>query len=82
MSDTRIIIIPEGIYQYLLTHVFEKHVLAGIPSGELSYAADTHRILLNAQQVDFSKLGNAKLDITPSGIKLDLKPDAGGDVSS
>jgi len=77
MSNTRIIVLPEEIYTYLLKHVFEQHLGRGISSSELQIAAETHHLLLKAQTVDYSKLGNAKLGIKPDGVELDLETTVG-----
>jgi hypothetical protein len=76
MNNTRVILLPEEIYTYLLKHVFEQHLGRGISSGELSIAAETHQLLLKAQIVDYSKLGNAQIDqLKNNGVAIDLIPE-------
>jgi hypothetical protein len=76
MSNTRIIVLPEEIYTYLLKHVFEQHLGRGISSSELQIAAETHHLLLKAQTVDYSKLGNAQIDqLKTNGVAIDLVPE-------
>ncbi len=71
----RCLILPEEIYQYLLGHVFEKHVQTGIPSDELAIASATSACLRKAQEVDFGKLGKAEIEkLGPGGVALNLVP--------
>lgn len=66
------LLLPEALHEYL-QQVFEQHVRGGIPSDELPIANEFYRRLKAAQPVDFSKLGQAKVEgMGPGGVSLSI----------
>lgn len=72
-KNLKVLLLPSDLYGYLM-HVFEQHIQTGIPSSELQVAGALQIRLLNVQEVDYSRLGEAQLTVTKEGVSLDLAP--------
>lgn len=71
----KMILLQDEVLEYLINSVLRRTYAAGIQLEELTIAGELFSKLSTAQTVDFSKLGDAKLEVKDKGIALNLVPE-------
>jgi hypothetical protein len=74
---TKVIILPENLHAYLMD-VLKSHSLNGLEPEEAFFFAETWNRIKVAPFIDYSKLGEAKIEsISPEKVELSLEEPTG-----